>query len=195
MEEYLSNIYYDINQPSSYTSIEQLVKRSLDDKKKYSRSEIKKWAESQDTISLHKPSRINFKQNTIFVYHIDQQWEIDLSDVSSLRKENNNYRYLCCIIDCLSKYAFVEPLFDKTGNSLVKAFKNVLRKSGRKPINVRGDKGGEIMNRKFISYLKSININFFTSQNRSKAAIIERFQKRLSKVCGDIFIAQVRCDI
>ena len=63
---------------------------------------------------------------------IDQQWQMDLADMQSMQKFNNGYRYLLVCIDVFSKYAWVIPLKNKTGLSLVKAFKVILS-SGRKP--------------------------------------------------------------
>ena len=63
---------------------------------------------------------------------IDTQWQADLADLSKLSKSNDKLRYLLCIIDVFSKYAWVVPIKDKTGKTLVIAFKSVL-KSGRCP--------------------------------------------------------------
>ena len=60
---------------------------------------------------------------------IDQQWQIDLAD---MQKFNDGYRYLLVCIDVFSKYAWVVPLKNKTGPSLVNAFKVILS-SVRKP--------------------------------------------------------------
>ena len=50
-----------------------------------------------------------------------------------LSKFNKGIKYLLCIIDLFSKYAFVVPLKDKKGVSIVNAFQSILNKSGRKP--------------------------------------------------------------
>lgn len=41
---------------------------------------------------------------------IGEQWQLDLADVSQLKKDNNGYTFLLCAIDVLSKYAWVVPL-------------------------------------------------------------------------------------
>ena len=45
-----------------------------------------------------------------------------------LRKFNKGIKYLLCVIDLFSKYAFVVPLKDKKGISIVNAFQSVLNK-------------------------------------------------------------------
>ena len=50
-----------------------------------------------------------------------------------ISKHNEGIRYLLCVIDLLSKYAWVVPLKDKKGVSIVNAFQSTLKKSDRKP--------------------------------------------------------------
>ena len=50
-----------------------------------------------------------------------------------LSKYNKGIRFLLCVIDNISKYAWVVPLKDKKDISIVKAFQNILKQSNRKP--------------------------------------------------------------
>ena len=50
-----------------------------------------------------------------------------------ISKFNKGFRFLLCVIDIFSKYAWVVPLKDKKGVSIVNAFQKILDKSGRKP--------------------------------------------------------------
>ena len=43
--------------------------------------------------------------------------------MQSLSKYNKGIKYLLCAIDLLSKYAWVVPIKDKKGPSIVNAFK------------------------------------------------------------------------
>ena len=57
-------------------------------------------------------------------------------------KFNKGLRFLLCVIDVFSKYAWVVPLKDKKSVSIVDAFQKILDKSkGRKPNKIRVDKG------------------------------------------------------
>ena len=44
-----------------------------------------------------------------------------------MSKYNDGYRYLFCLIDVFSIYAWVVPIVDKLGKILVKAMKGVLK--------------------------------------------------------------------
>ena len=48
---------------------------------------------------------------------------VDLADLQSLSKFNKGIKYLLCAIDLFSKYAWVIPLKDKKGTSIVNAFR------------------------------------------------------------------------
>ena len=49
-------------------------------------------------------------------------WGADLADMQLLSKFNKGFRFLLCVIDTYSKYAWVIPLKDKKGVSIVNAF-------------------------------------------------------------------------
>ena len=56
-----------------------------------------------------------------------------------LRRCNKGIRFLLCVIDIFSKYAWVVPLKDKKGISIVKAFQIILKQSNsRKPNKIKG---------------------------------------------------------
>ena len=55
----------------------------------------------------------------------DNIWSADLADMQSLSKFNKGFKYLLCTIDLFSKYAWVIPIKDKKGTSIVNAFKKI----------------------------------------------------------------------
>ena len=57
-----------------------------------------------------------------------------------LSKYNKGIRFLLCVIDIFSKYAWVVPLKDKKGISVAKAFQNILKQSNKKPNKIWVDK-------------------------------------------------------
>ena len=44
-----------------------------------------------------------------------------------IRKFNKRFKFLLCVINVFSKYAWVVPLKDKKGVSIVNAFRKVLK--------------------------------------------------------------------
>ena len=58
-----------------------------------------------------------------------------------ISKFNKGFRFLLCVIDIFSKYAWVVPLKDKKGVSIVNAFQKILHDSNREPNKIWVDKG------------------------------------------------------
>ena len=73
----------------------------------------------------------------------DNIWDADLADMQLIRKFNNKLRFLLCVIDLFSKYAWVLPLKDKKGATIANAFQNILNDSKRKLNKIWVDKGSE----------------------------------------------------
>ena len=68
--------------------------------------------------------------------------------MQSLSKYNKGIRYLLCAVDLFSKHAWVVPLKDKRGITVVNAFQKNISK-GRKPNKILVDQGGEFYNNLF----------------------------------------------
>ena len=71
---------------------------------------------------LHKPIIRKFEKRKVYSSFRDNIWGADLADMQLLSKFNKGFRFLLCIIDFFSKCAWVVPLKDKKGVSIVNAF-------------------------------------------------------------------------
>ena len=87
----------------------------------------------------------------------------------------NKFDKLLSAIDIYSKYAWVVPLKDKKGVSIVFAFQSILKKSNRKPNKIWVDKGSELYNRSMKSWLGKNDIEMYSTPNEGKSAVAERF--------------------
>ena len=59
----------------------------------------------------------------------DNIWGADLADMQLISKYIKGMRYLLCAIGLFSKYAFVAPLKDEKGTTIVNAFQSNLDNS------------------------------------------------------------------
>ena len=66
-----------------------------------------------------------------------------------ISKFNKEFRFLLCIIDIFSEYAWVVPLKDKKCVSIVNAFQKIVDDSDRKPNKIWIDKGSGFYNSSF----------------------------------------------
>ena len=81
--------------------------------------------------------------------------------MQSLSKFNEGIKYLLCAIDLFGKYAWVIPLKDKKGTSIVNAFQKIISKE-RKP------------NKKWVDQRSE-----FSTFNEEKSVVAERFIRTL----------------
>ena len=52
-----------------------------------------------------------------------------------MTSKNKNIKYLLCVIDVFTNYAWVKSLQDKEGKAVLNTFIKVVNESNRKPIN------------------------------------------------------------
>ena len=87
---------------------------------------------------LHKPIIRKFKKIKVYSSFKDNIWGADLTDMQLISKFNKGFRFLLCVIDIYSKYAWVVLLKDKKGISIVNAFQKKLKESKRSKANSQG---------------------------------------------------------
>ena len=59
---------------------------------------------------LHKPIIRKFYKRKVHSPFIDNIWGADLADMQLISKFNKGFRFLLCVIDIYSKYAWVIPV-------------------------------------------------------------------------------------
>jgi hypothetical protein len=129
--EMIRRLYSDPSAASSFSTLRKLyepVKQATSKKKKVkSPAEIKAWLETLDAYTLHRPLRKRFPRNPYTVTNIGDVWETDIMDLSSLKKYNDNYKYILQETDVFSKYLHSVPLRSKTGAAVTSEFKTILQ--------------------------------------------------------------------
>ena len=136
---------------------------------------------------LHKPIIRKFKKRKVHSSFRDNIWGVKLADMQLLSKFNKGFRFLLCVIDIFSKYAWVIPLKDKKGISIVNAFQKILNDSkrseaedkGRKPNKIWVDKGSEFYNNSFKKWLQDNDIVMYSTNNKGKPVVAEIFIRTL----------------
>ena len=128
---------------------------------------------------VHKPIIRKFNKRKVYSQFKDNIWGVDLADMQSLSRKNKGIKYLLCVIDLYSKYAFVIPLKDKKEISIVNAFNKIIKQSNRKPNKIWVDQGGEFYNNVFEKWLLDNDINMYSKYNEGKSVVAERFIRTL----------------
>ena len=128
---------------------------------------------------LHKPIIKKFEKRKAYSQFKDNIWGVDLADMQSLSRKNKGIKYLLCVIDLYSKYAFVIPLKDKKGISILNAFDKIIKQYNRKPNKIWVDQGGEFYNNIFKKWLSDNDIIMYSTYNEGKSVVAERFIRTL----------------
>lgn len=180
MESHLENInriYYDVSHPAGYSSVNKLadaMKGEMDEK------EVKKWLQSQETYTLHKPVNRRFPRNKYVLSNFNELWQADLSDMRTYSEYNDGYNYILCVIDVFSKYAYARAIIKKNSTTIKSCFENIFNEAEATPRHIQSDKGTEFVSKDVRQYFKSKNVNYYTTNNPDiKASIVERFQRTL----------------
>ena len=129
--------------------------------KKSSRSGVDAEPSYQFENELHRQIIRKFKRRKVYSSFRDNIWGVDLADMQSLSKYNKGIKYLLCAIDLFSKYAWVVPLKDKRGISIVNAFQKIISK--RKPNKIWVDQNGGFYNKFSKRFLKINNIEMYST--------------------------------
>ncbi len=188
-QRYLRNLYRNLKKGGSYQSAEKLY-HTVQKEGKFNLSlhKIQKWLQGQDTYTLNKEVRRKFKTNYMVLGDIDMIWEADLADMTQYTSWNDGVRYMLGCIDTFSRKLWIQPLKSKHGFEIVKALKQIMETSGRKPRTIRSDRGSEFVNSTVSTFLQTQKIGQTLTSNQSQAAFIERWKsikKRIVKYMDD----------
>ena len=115
-----------------------------------------------------------FQRRRVNVKGIDEIWAADLIDMQAFSKNNNGIKYLLTVIDIFSKFVWIIPLKQKTGQEVANTFSRILME--RRPSKMWVDK-----DRKF--YNKDVQklVELYCTENEDKSCVIERFNRTIKK--------------
>ena len=82
-----------------------------------------------------------------------------------LSSKNKNVKYLLCVIDVLTKYAWVEPLNDKKVKTISNTFIEIVNESNRKPNELLVDQGKLFYNEIIQKWLDNNDILMLSKHN------------------------------
>ena len=165
--------YFDPKHPGSFSGVSGFLKNN-----KVNRKKFKEWARKENTLTLHKPARKRFPRRRVLVFSTGDLMQIDLIDFQKLSKYNKGFKYVLVAIDVFSKFASAKPLKSKTATEVLKAVKLVVKDIH--PKKIQTDRGLEFVNKTLSQWLKSQNIQLYSTFNYDiKACVVERFIRTL----------------
>ena len=78
-----------------------------------------------------------------------------------ISKSNKGLRFLLCVVNIYSRYAWAISLKEKKGITITNTFRKILDESNRKPNKILAGRGCEFYNRSMKSWLKKNDIEIY----------------------------------
>jgi transposase InsO family protein len=177
--QYLKSIYYNPSQGASFSTPGKLLKevRRRGRYQNVKLNDVKKFLKGENAYTLYRPVVEKFHKPKVRVAGVNEQFDVDLMDISRDSKHNSGTRYLLTAIDVFSKRAMAKPLQNKEGPTVAKAMKDLLE--GEEVKAICTDRGQEFKSKDFQELLKSKGINHFFAGGSGKATVVESFHRTL----------------
>ncbi|XP_031564776.1 uncharacterized protein LOC116300130 [Actinia tenebrosa] len=146
----------------------------------------KKWLEAQTTHQIHRPARRNYTRRPFVVFSMDEQWQMDLSDMTWDKPASDGMGWILFVVDVLSRYCWVRPLTQKTGEETARGIREIFNQMAQDPDkkhtlphSVYVDKGTEFYNKDVKELFASCAIppKLMSGESTTKAAIVQRTLK------------------
>ena len=177
------NIPKDLKYDGYYRGLASMVYKFFDKKTAgvgltthANKSAIKSIPQNEQLVEeFHKPIIRKFKKIKVYSAFKDNIWGADLADMQLISKFNKGFRFLLCVIDIFSRYAWVVPLKDKKGVSIVNAFQKNLKQSAIKPRKILVYKCSEFYNSSFKKWPKDYSIEMYNTHNIDKSVVTKTF--------------------
>ena len=93
--------------------------------------------------------------------------------MGSLSSKKKNVKYLLCVIDCFTKYAWVKPLKDKNSKTVFHAFIEIVNESNHKP--------NKFHNKLMQEWLYNNDILICFTHNEGKSVIYKQSKGKIYK--------------
>jgi hypothetical protein len=175
----LTQLFYDLNEPTAFSGNQQHLVRELRKRLpnlKNADAVVRDWLASRDEFTQFRRTFHNYKTPQIRVPPTaGYQLQLDLLDMHAY--VDRGYRYILVAIDCLSRYAWLQPLKTKTSKEVAFAFESMAPECKL----VQTDAGKEFIGRPFQHLLEQRGIRFFTTPSNTKASMAERLIRSIKE--------------
>lgn len=200
MDQTLRKIYYDLDSPAAYSSINRVYKEAQ--KFNISRDKVQEFMEKQRVYTMYKPVNRKFKRMQTKPSGLNTDWQGDLAVFSQFSKFNKKFVYLLVLVDVLSKKIHVEPAKTKTAKDMILAFKAIFERAQTKPWKIFTDNGWEFNSKEMKSFWMEQEILHFSAKThkvlhatmaeRAIRTIKDRLYKRFGKKGSLIWLDDIQ---
>ena len=107
----------------------------------------------------------------------EDTWAADLAEMGLFSFKKKNVKYLLCVIDVFTKYAWVKPSKDKKVKTVLEGKK--VNESNCKPSELWNDQGREFYNKFMQEWLDNNDVLMYSTHNEGKSMIAKSYIKTL----------------
>ena len=129
--------------------MERLVKLAKEKHPEITRKQIRTFLESDVAKQLTKIKHTKPSEGHIVAFVPNENWQMDIFDLSRYMYSNQYYRYVLCCVDVFTRKAYAEPLKLKDSVSIAVAFQRLIDKAGAKPRSILSDHEAGFLNEPF----------------------------------------------
>ena len=139
---------------------------------KLSVDKIKEALAEINAYTLNREVKTVRQYNPYLVFRKRELFQIDLIELGRLSSRNQNFRYILCCIDSLTRYLWCIPLKNKQGSTVANAFKHLLSTLETPPERCLHDKGAEFTSRAMKMVFSTFGINNYLPKTSFKAGTV-----------------------
>ena len=189
-EALLKRLFYNPSKPGAFSGVTSLqyaaIRANKNKRIKIKKSDVKGFLQKQDTYTLHKLPRKNYTRRRVVVSGPLEQYQADLVDMQNFADENEDYRWILMMLDVFSKKAVAVRVKRKDTSSMVAALKEAFTRV-EPPRKLQTDKGLEFRNKGVQDLLKTLGVEWFSSEDdATKASVVERLNRTIK---GKMYMA------
>jgi len=169
--------YNSPGHPAAYSGVNNVAKQM-----KITNKRAKEILTQSDTYGLHREFKRPSTYNPYYIRRRRDLIQADLIDVSEIQYSNGRIKFLLLIIDVFTKFVWVFPLKNKSGESVSQVLDKWLNDIDLPPRVFQTDKGREFFNAKVTSVLEKYGVRQQQAYGTCKAAIAERANKSIQRL-------------
>jgi hypothetical protein len=179
-----------LQRTNNYPGLERMVKLAKQKHPEITRKEIKQFLDADVSKQLTKVQQKKPSDGHIVAFVPNENWQMDIFDLSRYMYANQYYRYVLCCVDVFTRKAYAEPLKLKDSEACAAAFQKMIDKAGVKPRSILSDQDAAFFNEPFQKIMNKHNIalNMNALRNHHALGIIDNFAKRLKIILTTLFL-------
>ena len=164
----------------SSSKLYKKIKEEFPDEK-ITMEKVSEFINNQKANQIHKSYK---KKNfiSIVAFFPGDIYQMDLLDFSLYSRQNHGYNFCLCVVDVYSRYAWIIPCKNKTGEEVASAIKKVFET--KVPNNITSDNGKEFKNSSVEKLLEENNVKSHYAEpgDHNRMGIVERFNRTVRDI-------------